>query len=124
MGGFACASGVGNALMYCCSLRCVLRGRATFSTRALPCTRIEGELIPLITPALRCRTRISLFNILLTGNAYMVHPVPIRLHGSLRAALPKYFISACSKARMFRLRCYVLYGLIISEWVGLHALYA
>src|SRR5690554_1395592 len=44
-------------------------------------------------------------------------PVPIRLHGSLRAALPKYFISACSKARMFRLRCYVLYGLVISEWL-------
>ena len=73
----------------------------------------RGKLIP--APKLqRCRTRKPLFNILLTAIAYMARPVPIRLHGSLRAALPKYFISACSKARFFRLRFYALYVVIIS----------
>src|SRR5690554_2878229 len=42
-------------------------------------------------------------------------PVPIRLHGSLRAVLPKYFISACSKARLFRLRCYVFLAVVGAE---------
>ncbi len=30
--------------------------------------------------------------------------------------IPKYFTAACSRAQLFRLRFYVLYGVIISEW--------
>ena len=45
----------------------------------------------------------------------MEHRVPIRLHGSIRASLSKYFIAACSKAQLLRLKFYALYVVIIAE---------
>ncbi len=99
---------------YVAAVAAFYRGCATFLCGAWPLRPRRGKLIP--APKLsRCRTGISLFDILLTGTHIKVPRAPICLYGSIRASLSKYFIAACSKAQLFRLKYYALYVVIISE---------